>query len=379
MSTQPKLPAGIMRWKGGRYRVRISYEGRQRSVGYFDTLQDAKAALAIAKADAARGIFIPPAEKRRAAREAAKRDSARSLTFREWLNAWLEQIQATRTIGTYREYRSTLYASPISRWDDRRLAEITPKDILNFLNDASAQKGAAYRNKLLRIMRSMFNAALEQGAGGLEKSPVQAKEVKTASPERRVISPAQVKELAEAMPEEFSLSVYLAAWCALRQGEVLGLQRRDFSGLDSASPTLRVERQWNQKTSPPSYTPTKGKDARDVSIPATLIPLIIDHLDRHVTRKMISPIFESTAIPGQPLSQTRHNVAWKNAREAAGLPHLRFHDLRHTGLTFYAQQGATVKEIMERGGHKTVEVALRYQHAASERARALADALPVQV
>jgi integrase len=55
------------------------------------------------------------------------------------------------------------------------------------------------------------------------------------------------------------------------------------------------------------------------------------------------------------------------AREAAGRPDLRFHDLRHTGATMAAQTGATLAELMGRLGHSTPGAALRYQHAAQGR------------
>ena len=47
------------------------------------------------------------------------------------------------------------------------------------------------------------------------------------------------------------------------------------------------------------------------------------------------------------------------------------HWLRHTGLTAYAQQGATQAELMRRGGHLNPDAAARYQHATVERDRAL--------
>jgi len=64
--------------------------------------------------------------------------------------------------------------------------------------------------------------------------------------------------------------------------------------------------------------------------------------------------------------------AWERAREDAGIPWFKFHDLRHTGLTIFAQQGATLAELLHRGGHSDVDVALRYQHATRERDAALA-------
>jgi len=51
------------------------------------------------------------------------------------------------------------------------------------------------------------------------------------------------------------------------------------------------------------------------------------------------------------------------------------HNLRHSGLTWAAATGASVAELMRRGGHASPAAALRYQHATEDRDRALADAL----
>jgi integrase len=63
------------------------------------------------------------------------------------------------------------------------------------------------------------------------------------------------------------------------------------------------------------------------------------------------------------------------AREAAGRPDLRFHDLRHTGATLAAATGATMAELMRRLGHSSPAAAMRYQHAADDRDQAIAEAL----
>ena len=63
------------------------------------------------------------------------------------------------------------------------------------------------------------------------------------------------------------------------------------------------------------------------------------------------------------------------AREAAGRPDLRFHDLRHTGATLAAATGATLAELMARLGHSTPGAAMRYQHASADRDRVIAEAL----
>jgi hypothetical protein len=55
-----------------------------------------------------------------------------------------------------------------------------------------------------------------------------------------------------------------------------------------------------------------------------------------------------------------------------GDPELHFHDLRHTGNTMAAAQGASLRELMERMGHSSTRAALIYLHATRERDEAIA-------
>ena len=105
--------------------MRISYEGRQVSVGLFGTLSDAKVALTLAKADAVKGMFIPPAEKRRAAREKAAAEAARTLTLGQWAHEWFATFAGLVEIGqrskaTYREYESVLSLYVLPVWEKPR-------------------------------------------------------------------------------------------------------------------------------------------------------------------------------------------------------------------------------------------------------------------
>jgi integrase len=70
-----------------------------------------------------------------------------------------------------------------------------------------------------------------------------------------------------------------------------------------------------------------------------------------------------------------NRFVWRPAVEQVGLDGLRVHDLRHTAATLAAAAGATTKELMERMGHTSPAVALRYQHVMVDRQAALALAL----
>jgi integrase len=66
---------------------------------------------------------------------------------------------------------------------------------------------------------------------------------------------------------------------------------------------------------------------------------------------------------------------WLPATTAAGVEGLRFHDLRHSAATLALAAGANTRELMERMGHTSPAVALRYQHVMAGRDQAIAAAL----
>jgi Phage integrase family len=78
---------------------------------------------------------------------------------------------------------------------------------------------------------------------------------------------------------------------------------------------------------------------------------------------------------GGPLRRCNFSDRWASALEAVGLTDVHFHDLRHSGNTWAASTGASFRELMRPMGHASSDAALRYQHATSDRDRAVADAL----
>lgn len=383
------LPRGIVIHRG-LYRVRITVDGKRHLVGDYANLTDAKAALAIAKADVVRGAYVSPEDaklERQAAkaREAAVLAAAKSLEEKEvtvssWSGQWLDQLVETgRSDGTLRTYRSTLSRHILPALGKKKLGEVTQDDADRLLR---SRKTPAVRTNVSRVLRSLYLAAVDQGVGGLNAVPfrlhVPKPQVARGLDSSKVATPDQVRALAEALPERLSLAAYLAAIMSLRLGEVLGLQRGDFEDLDSPGfAVLHVRRQWNSKAygGGASYSAPKAGSEGVLAIPEELASQVRAHLDHWVGKKKTSPLFPSVHNPDRPMSQTRFDEEWRAARVKAGMPSFRFHDLRHTGLTLYAQAGATLSEIMARGRHKHPEVAVRYQHATLERDRANAAVL----
>ena len=59
-------------------------------------------------------------------------------------------------------------------------------------------------------------------------------------------------------------------------------------------------------------------------------------------------------------------TSFPQAREAAGLPHVHFHDLRHTYASRLVQGGVTLYDVMHLMGHKSLRMVQRYAHLAPD-------------
>jgi integrase len=61
-------------------------------------------------------------------------------------------------------------------------------------------------------------------------------------------------------------------------------------------------------------------------------------------------------------SPTFPRDAWEQALREAGVPDFHFHDIRHTFASYMAMSGATLAELAEALGHKTLAMVKRYAH-----------------
>jgi integrase len=112
---------------------------------------------------------------------------------------------------------------------------------------------------------------------------------------------------------------------------------------------------------------------RDVAIPPHLLAAVKDHIGEHAQFGRDGLLFPASggghlspsSLYGRAPTRTRAGWGFYAARAAAKRPDLRFHDLRHTGAVLAAQTGATLAELMNRLGHSTPGMAIRYQHAAA--------------
>jgi len=175
----------------------------------------------------------------------------------------------------------------------------------------------------------------------------------------------ELSTIVEELPPRYKLMALLAAWCAMRFGELAELRRGD---MDLRTNRVKIRRGVVRVGGKFIVGPPKtDAGIRDVALPPHLVPIVKGHLADFTGAgkdALLFPAAENNELHMAP--STLYKVYYP-AREAAGRKDLRWHDLRHTGAVLAAQTGATLAELMGRLGHTTPGAAMRYQHAAADR------------
>jgi len=294
------------------------------------------------------------------------------VTFAEWVQQW--RVTATElrpsTVAVYdyllRRFLMPAFAEvPLGRLDVlavrgwlaslHRAGEVMPTTIA----------------KAYRLLRRILAVAVE--AGYLPRNPCT---VKGAGVERvremRHIGVPELLRLAGLVPDRYRTMVLLAGFGGLRWGELVGLRRRH---VELADATVTVAGQVTEVAGRFIVGPPKtSAGLRTVPLPVVVLTPLVEHLDRHAQPGPDGLLF-STATGGYLQRGNFSRLVWRPAVVRAGLEGLRFHDLRHTAATLAAAAGATTRELMERLGHSTPAMALRYQHVMADRQTALTAAL----
>ena len=351
----------------GRYRV--AYTGPDkvlyRAPSTFATKVDAEGWLGRVRRTIDLETWVPPT--------AAQAARATVPTFGEYAEAWL----AHRTLKprTRDHYASLLRNQLEPTFSDRPLTAITPHSVRAW-HVALGEDTPTLRSHAYGLLRTILAEAVHDQI--IASNPCH---IRGAGNSKRVhkIKPATLPELEQivaTMPERYGLMVLLAAWCGLRFGELTELRRDD---IDIARGVIRVRRGVTRVRGDFIVgTPKTDAGVRDVAIPPHLLPVVKTHLSNNITGGKKGLLFPASDGVTHLAPSTLYTVYYR-AREAAGRPDLRFHDLRHTGGVLAAATGATLAELMARLGHSTVGAALLYQHAAQDRDGEIAKALSAMV
>ncbi len=355
----------IERRESGRYRAAYTGpDGRlYRAPTTFDAKEDAVAWLANRRAEIQMEVWAPDAAARGASRQTVP-------TMRAYGDQWLE---GRKTRGrelrptTRQQYR--MCSTPTSiRPSATSGSTGSPADDVTAWYDALAPGKETIRSQAYSLLRTILGSAASARPKPL--IPYNPAHIRGAGNVKRAhkVRPASLQELetiVEALPDRYKLMALLAAWCAMRFGELTELRRKDIDLLNNRVKITRgVVRAGGEFI---VGLPKSDAGVRDVAIPPHLVPVVKAHLKNHTGRGKDALLFPAAADSNSHMAPSTLYKVYYPARKAAGREDLRWHDLRHTGAVLAAQTGATLAELMGRLGHSTPGAAMRYQHAAADR------------
>jgi integrase len=163
--------------------------------------------------------------------------------------------------------------------------------------------------------------------------------------------------VATAAETRLYLPVLLAVTTGLRLGEILGLRWCDVD-MDAGTLTVRQALEETRAAGLNFKPPKTHRSKRPVALPS----LIVDALRLHKgaqaqQRLLLGPAWKDYGLvcprdTGEPWSPRIVSKAFEHLAEKAGVPQIRFHDLRHSHASQLLKQGIHFTVVSKRLGHK---------------------------
>lgn len=309
--------------------------------------------------------------------EAAKTVDYKKITFDEWILEWLQQKKTEVDSITYSGYES--YAKnhiiPYYKYKKIQLQKLTPHDIQTYYNDKSKlstdKEGAGLSGKSLRNHHVVIRGALESAV---------RENIIPFNPADRVKLPKKEKFVgcAYTLQETQSLLeivrgttiediVTVTVHYGLRKSEALGLK---WSAIDFEKGTLEIKSTVVRFSKVVEKDRTKNQSShRTYPITTEMAVLLKKIRLRQSENRLLSgecyhvSDYVFTWPDGRPFTPDYVSRKFSQVIAKGGLPHVRFHDLRHTTASLLISNGYSMKHVQEWLGHGDIGTTMNiYSH-----------------
>jgi integrase len=348
----------IGRRKDGLYMARYTVQtatGSKRKTLYGKTRQEVAAKLSKALADRESGLTF----------------DADNVTVAEYLARWLsDSVRGTVRISTFERHEQIIRTHLAPAFGRMKLKTLTPAHVRS-LHREKLEEGLAPAT--VRKIHSTLHKALSQAVadGLIPRNAADVKAPRPAPEEMRPLSEAEARtflETARETGDRFEALYVLAITTGLRRGELLGLRWDD---ADLVRGILRVGRALVREGGRHVVGETKTRRGRrQVNLtPRTVAALKAHRKGQLEQRVRVGSFYEDHGLIfsseiGTPLNpENLVKRSFKPLLKWAGLPEIRFHDLRHTCATLLLGRGVHPKIVQELLGHATIAMTLdTYSH-----------------
>ena len=294
------------------------------------------------------------------------------MTLSEWLDRWLAEYKAgTVRPGTLKSYHCYIeyYIKP--QLGDKQISLISQQDIQRMYRRLKTEgrirehpeMGHQLSDSMVRHIHSTLHAALKDAvqAHVIPRNPTEG----TTAPKpnykpKRILTRAELDAFLAVVEQDEVWRDFFQTelMTGLRRGEICGLQWSDF---DEEGGTLKVCRTLHsQRKGEYTVGETKtGKGMRTILLPKT----VADILRRRKADTISQWIFPDPVKPEDPVNPGSAYLHMKTLLRRAGLPSIRFHDLRHSCASLLYAHGVSLKEIQEWLGHSDISATSKiYTH-----------------
>jgi integrase len=372
----------ISRRRDGRFMARITI-GRDPSTGklkrtyfYGKTRKEVADQMARALGDLNRGSFVPP----------------HKLTLGEWLETWLREYKAPslRPVS-YDSYETLVRHHIRPALGHMPIKTLRPDHVQRFYND-KRDEGLSPRS--IKYIHTVLHAALKEAL----KNQLVARNVSEATTlpaaKTRKMQPLtleQVNQFLAAIKEDRLFpALFLELGTGLRRGEILALRWRDLdldTGVLHVRQTLvrvrnRETTDGARKTRLLIQEPKTDHSGRTIPVPEDIVETLKHHKAQQAQEKFLlgqayndqGLVFcQANGMLRDPRNFTRH---FERLLMQAGLPHIRFHDGRHTFATLMLELGESPKTVQTMLGHTKISTTLDiYSHVSLDMERKAAASL----
>ena len=297
-------------------------------------------------------------------------------TVATWLRTWYE-LYAKPNVRTATEnrYQVIIETYTIPRIGSIKLKKLTTRHLQKLYKELLESgrihlgkgQSAGLSTTTVRCAHLMLHAALERAVKErlIPRNPTEdCIAPKPRKIEMQILPSEDIHTYLEAAKARDLLPMfYLELVSGLRKGELVALRWDD---LDIQNKTISVSKQYvrNPDGSLELTRPKTENSVRLVSIPQAAVDLLIQEHDKHPN----SPYMFPSPITGEMYHPDSVVNLHKKILKDAGLPHIRFHDLRHTFATTALQNGVDVKTVSSMLGHYDAGFTLRtYTHATRQK------------
>ena len=293
------------------------------------------------------------------------------ISLGEWLDQWLKDIAGTIRPTTLTRYQGAVENHIRPQLGSKIISQVTPRDIQR-LYDKLAQSGnlrtgAGLSGGTIYGIHGMLHEALQaaQQAHLIASNPTEQVTVpKFTYGPKQILTEEQLEVFMRVIAEDeiWYDFFYTELTTGLRRGEICGLKWEDF---DEVADTLKVCRTvYREDGGGLTAGDTKtSAGTRKIVLPSSTAVL----LSKRKASALTEWIFPSPLNPEQPANPNTAYSHLKLLLKRAGLPSIRFHDLRHTFASHALASGVDVKTLSGILGHTRAAFTLdTYTHTTGD-------------